>query len=114
MVKRIRKKALDSRRILVRFLTLPLVLGSLLLVSGLAGIYVTQRSADSLQHLNDVELDPILNMDEIVMDLNELDRSLLTVRQIGLTAESEKKNVEAIQKTIKRIKKATQEELNKK
>lgn len=104
-------KSADNRQILTQVISLPLLLGSLLLVTGLGGIYISRESAAELQRLNDKALGPTLTFGEIVAQLNETSQIILRASSEGTSAEERESLLKKTRNKVKKIGKMTKEAL---
>ncbi len=110
------KTSNDSQNIISKFLTLPIVLGVLLIGSGILGITISTRSTSQLNKINDSALGPTLAFSEIVLHLDDLNQNILRLNQKSVTSEAEKSIIKKLQSITKKIdrKIKTQVELSQK
>ena len=94
-----------NQRVMRQFLSLPIVLGVLLGLTGFTGIYVNHHSSIALFGLNDAALGPTLAFEEIAGNLNSLSKNLLRLNQDGVDPETQAKLLKKSQSTLKKISK---------
>ncbi len=93
----------DNRKVLRQFLLLPIILGALLLATGIMGIYISNSSSQFLNQLNERALGPTAAFDEITVNLNELSKNLLRLDGAGQTPEEKVKTIKRVSNLLKKI-----------
>lgn len=94
----------ESRRVIRLVLLLPVILCSLLTLTGLMGVYISQKSLRQLQSLDEVALGPVLELQDIRDEMNKLSRGIhnFDAAQTGLEREEARKVVLSEVKRIRR------------
>src|SRR4051812_11185695 len=102
MIKRLSRDR-SGERLMQQFLTLPVLLGALLLLNGAVGIYATRHLRNDLGRLNDTALGPTLALNAIVDSLHELSLNLLRLNQAGVRPEDQARLVTRLKSGLKKI-----------
>jgi len=90
-------KRKNNRVLLKEFLTIPIVLGTLLIISGAIGIYVGVRSVDQLQDIGKNAVNPLIEFQELSLELKSLANQTLKIVLSGRT-ESRKEVLESAER----------------
>lgn len=94
----------SNRKVMRQVLSLPVVLGALLIITGTVGIFSAKQSQKQLIKINDAALGPALAFDEISTTLVQFSQNLLRLNQKFLSASEEADLLKRVSKSYKKAK----------
>lgn len=92
-----------NRAVMRQFLSLPVILGVLLIITGGTGIYISKWSLVQLIRLDDTAIDPILAFDEIASSLRQVSHDLSKLSELDDRSEAHAKMKKKVRNNLEKI-----------
>lgn len=105
------QRSVKSSNVMREFLTLPLVLGSLLIATGGIGLYVVRHSTTSLNKLESAGIKPTVALAEFSTAIHEFLEDLMRINQKGVSPQTQAALLERSRTKIQAIGAATREQI---